>query len=365
MLVNFAKVETGDTAFDNMINGSLDLATKRYSGEKIDEADYAKKNADLLVNIGANITADDKYAAKKFADLGLRAFRDPMVVRCASVHRNFDVIISQITTAVIPTVVNDVYSKFLAEVHNGGWGDTGRFIIESNDLFKVNLKAEGVRAGVQQPMYNDEFTLNAKDYEISTGVDWYNLATGVFDIGNFALKIGRSFEAHIFLKIIAAMISASSEFGAAYNTNGVTPTLWGTLAQRVSAANGGMSVVAIGTKVALSNVSLLQNFQIQIGEEMNKVGYLDQYLGIPLVAIENVIIPGTVNSTAALAISDKIIYMIPMGGSRPVKIFMEGNQVSLEEDTTHTSDREYRFWVDLHYEVSAIVGYKYGTITLA
>mgnify|MGYP003593527337 CR=1 FL=1 len=67
MLVNFAKVETGDTAFDNMINGSLDLATKRYSGEKIDEADYAKKNADLLVNIGANITADDKYAAKTFA----------------------------------------------------------------------------------------------------------------------------------------------------------------------------------------------------------------------------------------------------------------------------------------------------------
>jgi hypothetical protein len=154
------------------------------------------------------------------------------------------------------------------------------------------------------------------------------------------------------------MISASTQFGAAYNTNGVTPTLWGTLRDRVSAANGGMKVIAIGTRVALSSVTLDGNFQVQIGEEMNKVGYLDQYLSVPLIAIENVLIPGTTNGDAQLALSDKIIYFVPVAGSnRPVKIFMEGNQISIEEDFNEDCRSfSMHFYVDMRYEVSAIVG---------
>jgi hypothetical protein len=366
MLVNFSAVKTSIAEDDAVVNAALELASKKYSTEKYDAADYEAKRVKTNVAFAARLVSGDKLAESEFEKNGLAAFRNPMVYNAPTIHRNFNVILAETVTSVIPTVVNDVYSKFLAEVHNGGWGDTGRFVIESNDLFRVNAKAEGIRAGVSQPMYNNEFTLSAREYEISTSIGWYELASGVFDIGNYALKIARSFEAHIFLKIIAAMISASSQFGAAYNTNGVTPTLWGTLRDRVSAANGGMKVIAIGTRVALSSVTLDGNFQVQIGEEMNKVGYLDQYLSVPLIALENVLIPGTTNGDAQLALSDKIIYFVPVAGSnRPVKIFMEGNQVSIEEDTTKTADRQYAFYVDLRYEVSAIVGYKYGTITLA
>jgi hypothetical protein len=362
-MLKFVAQKTGNADHDAIVAAALELIEKKHAGTYA--AADAAKNADLLKAIGAELVKGDEFATNEFQNKGLLAFNNPNVYNAQSVHRNFNVIISEVTSPIIPSVVNDTYQRFLAEVHNGGWGDTGRFIIKSNELFKVNQKAEGVRAGVAQPIFNNEFTLNARDYEISTEVGWYEIATGVFDISDFALRIARSFEAHIFLKVIKAMISASTQFGAAYNTNGVTPTLWGTLAQRVSAANGGMSVVAVGTRVALSNVSLQGNFQVQIGEEMNKVGYLDQYLGIPLIAIENVIVPGTTNTTATLAISDSLIYFIPMGGQRPVKIFMEGNQISIEEDFNATADRSYHFYVDMRYEVSAIVGLKYGTITLA
>ena len=365
MFKKFAAVNTSVAEDDAVVNGALELASAKYSTEKYDVAEYEDKKQKLNLAFAARLVDGDKKAMAEFAKDGLAAFRNPMVYNAPIVHRNFNVILSETVTSVIPTVVSDSYSRYLAEVHNGGWGDTGRFVIQSNDLFRVNAKAEGIRAGVEQPMYNNEFTLNAKDYEISTGIGWYELASGVFDIGNYALKIARSFEAHIFLKIVAAMVSASSQFGAAYNTNGITPTLWGTLRDRVSAANGGMSVIAIGTRVALSNVTLTGNFQVQIGEEMNKVGYLDQYLSVPLIALENVLIPGTVNGDAQLALSDKLIYFVPVAGSnRPVKVFMEGSMVSIEEDTTQTADRMYDFFVDLRYEVSAIIGYKYGTITL-
>ena len=371
MFINFsAATQTGNGDLDKLLAGSLDLVSMKYSTKDIDTAAYEAKKADWNKLFAQQLVKGDSFAEDQFSKFSMAAFKNPNVTNSPVLKRNFNVITAQIITPVLPVTVNNVFEKYLAEIHNGGWGDTGRFVIESNDLFKVNAKAEGIRSGVQQPMYNNEFTLNAKPYEISTGIGWYELASGVFDIGSYALKIARSFEAHIFLKIVAAMISASSQFGAAYNTNGFTPTLWGTLRDRVAAANGGMSIVAIGTRVALSNISLGGNFQVQIGEEIQKVGYLDQYQSVPLIALENVLIPGTVNSSAQLALSDKIIYFVPVANgsgasSRPVKIFMEGNQVSITEDTTQTEDRQYRFFVDLRYEVSAIVGYKYGTITLA
>lgn len=260
--------------------------------------------------------------------------------------------------------ITQTFSRFIAEVHQVGYGETARFIIESNDLFKVNSKAEGVRKGVDQPMFDDEITVNAKAITIDAQIDWYPFAAGIFDMGNFALKIGRSFMAYIFLKAINGMTKAMSVFGAAYKTNGVTPELFGTLRERVSAANGGMNVVAIGTAVALSECNLGGNYQVEIGEEMNKVGYLDQYLGVPLIGLKNVLIPGTTNTTAKLALDDKKIYMIPVGGSRPVKIVFEGDEISVSFDPEHTSDKRYGISVELRVGVEAVCGPKYGVIEL-
>jgi hypothetical protein len=125
-----------------------------------------------------------------------------------------------------------------------------------------------------------------------------------------------------------------------------------------------MNVVAIGTAVALSSVTLQGNFQVEIGEEMNKVGYLDQYLGVPLVALKNVLVPGTTNTSATLALADNKIYMVPVAGDRPVKILFEGNEASVEFDPEHSSDSRYGITVSLRAAVSAICGAKYGLITL-
>ena len=184
-------------------------------------------------------------------------------------------------------------------------------------------------------------------------------------MGNFSVKIAKSFMAYLFLKVVKGMTDATEAYGNSYSINGITPELWGTLKQRVMAANGGMEVVAIGTPVALSHVSLEGNFQVQIGEEMNKVGYLDQYLGTPLIAINNVLVPGTTNSDAKLALDDGIIYMIPVAGSKPVKVVFEGGETSVAFDPEHTSDVRYGITVTMRVGIATIVGPKYGTIKLS
>lgn len=353
---------TENEEFNALVDCALDLARQKYEGNVV--ADYKAKNSELLKAMGKKMVEGTRYEAE-YEDKGLELFKQPMVRNTTAVRDNFNAVIAQVVTAIVPEVVNNTFEAYIAETHQVGFGDTARFIIESNELFKVNEKAEGVRKGVDQPMYDDEITVHARPVEISTHIDWYPFAAGVFDMGNFALKIGRSFAAYIFLKAIKGMTQAATTFGAAYAANGVTPTLWGDLREKVSAANGGMNVVAIGTAVALSNVSLTGNFQVEIGEEMNKVGYLDQYLGVPLVAIKNVLVPGTTNSVnATLALSNNKIYFVPVAGDKPVKILFEGNEVSVTYNSDESSDKRYGITVELRVGLEAVCGAKYGTITL-
>lgn len=357
----FSYTKSNDEAFNSLVDCTIDLAVARFEGKVAN--DYEEKNAELLAAMGKKAVEGTRYEADFEAD-GLSIFNRPMVKNNSTVRDNFNAVIAQVVNVIVPTVVNDSFSKFISEVHQVGYGETARFIIESNDLFKVNSKAEGVRKGIDQPMFDTEITLNARPITIDASIDWYPFAAGIFDMGNFALKIGRSFAAYIFLKAVKGMTQATTEFGAAYSVNGITPDLFGTLRERVSAANGGMNVVAIGTAVALSNVSLSGNFQVEIGEEMNKVGYLDQYLGVPLIALSNVLVPGTTNTTADLVLDDHIIYMVPVGGAKPVKILFEGNEVSVSFNPDETSDKRYGISVEMRVGVAAIVGPKYGTINL-
>lgn len=357
----FAYNRQEDEAFNSLVDCTLDLARASFEGKRA--SDYNDKNRELLEAFAKRAVEGTNYAAA-YEQKGLAAFHSSMLHNNQTVRDNFNAVISQVVTALVPEVVNHDFEGYIAEIHQVGYGDTARFIIESNDLFKVNSKAEGIRRGVDQPMYDNEYTVNAHPVTISTHIDWYPFAAGVFDMSNFMLKIARSFEAYIFLKAIKGMAQASTKFGAAYTANGVTPQLWGTLKQRVSAANGGMNVIAIGTEIALSNCSLAGNYQLQIGEEMNKVGYLDQYLNTPLIAIKNVLVPGTTNGAANLALADDIIYFIPVGGQRPVKIVFEGNEVAVSFNPSESSDLRMGIDITLRVGIGVICGPKFGTIDL-
>lgn len=357
----FNYTKSGNENFDNTIEGALALARMSYEGKK--DSDYEAKNKEVLTSIAKLVVEGTRYEAE-FESKGLSLFNSRQVTGNTTIRDNFNAVIAQIQTAIVPEVFNDVFSSYIAEVHQINYGETARFLIESNDLFKVNSKAEGVRKGIDQPMFDTEITVSTSSITLDASIDWYPFASGIMDIGHFSVKIAKSFMAYLFLKVVKGMTKATDEYGTAYTINGITPELWGTLKQRVMAANGGMNVVAIGTPVALSNVSLDGNFQVEIGEEMNKVGYLNQYLGTPLIAINNVLVPGTTNGEAKLSLSDKVIYMVPVAGSKPVKVVFEGGETSVGVDPEHTSDTRYGITVTMRVGVATIVGPKFGTIKL-
>ena len=144
--------------FNDVVDSALELARATYEGNK--PADYSEKNRVLLENMGKLGVQGTRYEAD-FEANGLEIYKRPMVGKNSSVRENFDAVLAQIVTCIVPEVVNDAFQDFIAEIKQVGFGDSARFVIESNDLFKVNSKAEGVRKGVDQPMFDREITLIA------------------------------------------------------------------------------------------------------------------------------------------------------------------------------------------------------------
>jgi len=364
---NASAVDTQEAI--DIIEGSLALARQTYGNAKA--SDYDAKNTVLCNAMAKYAILDTKFASRisqlpeeEQGEAARKLFSEAQVRANPVVRSNFEIVLAQVVNAIIPEVSNDIFSRFIAEVRQIGFGDTADFKIESNDLFAVKEIAEGIRDSVSQPMYDDEFTVHTHAVAIQSHIDWYPFAAGRFDMGYYAVKVARSYAAYVFIKAVKGLTAATTLYGAAYEINGVAADDWTKLAQRVKAANGGMNVIAIGTKVALSNVVLNGNFQVEVGEEMNKVGYLDQFQGIPLIAIDNVLVPGTVNSTGTFVLPDDRIYMIPVAGDKPVKIVFEGNQISITEDPKDTTDVRLGLITNMRCGVSAIVGSKCGTVKL-
>ncbi len=363
MVELFRYRESDNEVFNAIVEG-VAHSTNHVRNNTNNTESYRALQKNINASLGKYISSGTKFE-EVYKKEGLELFKNPNFNTNRAVRENFDAVTLQIINPVIPSGISSRFTNEFAEIHHIGWGDTARFVTSSNELFQVNEIAEGIRRGVLQPIFNDEVTVNVKTYEVATYVDWYQVAAGVFDWGLWGYRFARSFEAHTMLQVIRAMTAATAFLGAAYVQNGFNEDDWITLVERVSAANGGAGVIALGTLSALHKVVPPQvGLQYGLGEEMAKIGYLNRYLGATLVPIDNFIMPGTINSTANLVMPNNVIYFIAADIYKPVKIVVEGDSIILTDNPEFTKDRTYGLSAKVKMGVSAIVGSKYGVMNL-
>ena len=141
-----------------------------------------------------------------------------------------------------------------------------------------------------------------------------------------------------------------------------------TLSRNVKISNGGADVYGLGTKLALAAIlpteSATSQFRYGENGEIVKTGFLPSYKGVPLVELGNALVPNTVNGTPQVVVPDDIIYMIPMGWYKPIKIVIEGDTMTLEEDFARKVDHTFCFTVTAHMGFNAVVGTKFGALQL-
>lgn len=322
-----------------------------------------------------NLTVEKiaKYSAKRAGfnveNFSIKDVANPNVRNNRTFKETFAAVLAQIMTPIVPAMISTEFMN-LADVANIGWGDTARFIVNSNDTFYVNRLAEGIRDGSVQRLYNDELVVNPEPYNITTAVDWYQVAAGMWDLGNLVYKVGVSYNAYICQMIIGAIHSnINQNAGNAYFVNGYTTVKFAKLAELLRAANGGARVQAYGTLSALSQVipeaANIINMQMGIGDEWSHVGHLYRYMDVDLVRIPQIVLPNTVNSTPLVGVPDNMIYMFAAGGYRPVKIVFEGSAFTYDIVPTQVPDKEMGLSLTLRMGATFVAASKFGAITLA
>ena len=362
MLSMFNYTKSDMEIFNDIVDGVNEAVRQNIVGIK-DHKAYDELNKAINENVAKYLVNGTRFEAM-YETEGANILKNPMVTRNKSVRENFDAVLAQVINSAMPLTTSSKFGDTFMDVHQIGWGDTARFVVSSNDLFRVNEIAEGVNRGVLQPIYNNEFTVDCGPITISTSVDFYLVAAGNFDWGNFGMRAGLSFNGYIMLKGIAALATAITNQNGAYTQAGIAANTWTALSQKVQAANGGRAPYVIGTLSDLGQaVPTTVGLQYGLGEEVAKEGYLDRYLGARLIPFDQFIVPGTVNSTADLGIADGKLYFIA-SDYKPVKVVYEGNSVVIEEDPMNTTDKTYGITVTYRVGVAAVVGSKIGVITL-
>lgn len=352
-----------DEEFNDLIEEIRAFAAAELEGSVIENKE--ERIANLNTGIVKYCVSGTRYESR-FESEGTEIMKDPRVQKNSDVIENYNAVIAEIINPILPMVANKDFVRFLADVRQVGWGDTARFIVRSNELYKVNEIAEGVNRGILQPIHDQEITINARVIEIAAEVDFYAVAARVFDFADFGIRAARSFEQYIFLKVIAGFTAAIDEMGAAYQAAGFTTANWSTLAQRVSAANGGSEVFALGTLAALNQVyPAATGLQMGLGEEIAKKGYMDRFMGCRLVCLDQAFAtPWGADTDGAFALADDMIYFVPVGADHPAKIVFEGDTLIAERDPDHTPDRTYRCRIQMHVGVGTVIGSRYGALDL-
>jgi hypothetical protein len=349
--------------FNNIINEVVAFAAAELQNKTIENKDERLANLnDAIIKYSVSGTRYEGLYEEK----GVECFKDPRVQKSNDVLENFNAIIAEIINPILPMVSNEDFIRFFADVKQIGWGDTARFIVHSNELYKVNEIAEGALRGTMQIIHDDELVINTRNIEITTEVDFYQVASLGFDFGDFGLRAARSFEQYIFLKVVAALASATDVNGAAYTAAGFSKANWSAIAQKVSAANGGSPVWAIGSLGALNNVVPAESgLQMGLGQRLADEGFLEKFMGVRLVCLEPAFAtPYGVNTNGDLAFADDEIYFIAVGAHKPIGIVYEGDTIVVERDYTHTPDKTYRIKIGMRVGVGAILGSKFGLLSL-
>ena len=371
-------------AFQSLSNEEKAMVSQGHSIVKMYEADKAKKYsnknfASILddVKIDGRMEANNKFmealvryslnkAGVDTTNFTMKDIANPNLHNRTLFKETFNAVVAQILTPIVPAIVSATFMDF-ADVSNVNWGDTGRFIVRSNDTYYVTRIAEGVLTGSTQRLYNKELTVNAEPYSIKTTIDWYQVAAGLFDFGYFVDRIGYSYSNYVTEMIVQAIssdITTNIGNSSPYFTNGFTTAKWATLVDKLEAANGGAQISAFGTRSALATViPSQQGLQFGLGEQWASVGHVYDYFDVPLIRIPEILLPNTVNTSAAFGIPNDTIYMFAAGGYKPVKLVFEGQAVTKDFVPTESADKEMGVEVTMRFGQTFVAASKYGAIT--
>ena len=322
--------------------------------ENFSNFDYEQKNKLALDSLM-------KYCAK-YAGIeeSVEAFKSPATRRDKDFSKKFFGILQVATAPVIAEVVNQAFDH-IAEIRNAGWGDSFLFRVGSPALFQVNMLARGINRGAAQRIYDENLTLVPTNREVTVSMDWYQIASGRYDMGDYLFRVGRSFAADMSqmayntLDATFATLPTPLKYSGALSTETLDA-----MVQRLQALNG-QSIYGFGSLAALANVLPANDWlKLPLAEEWTSMGYVGQYRRVKYVMLEQNMVPSTIGTSMDFGVSQNRIYLMPMASEKPIKIGIEGSTMVYETDSETSADNTIFVTTQMSYGGVLATANRYG-----
>lgn len=287
--------------------------------------DEAHKNArDFLVG------EVERISGKKASD-----WENNLMQFCAftDVREAAFAVISVLTDMILPDALLKDLAP-IAEFHNAAWGDTLKIEIKPRDLFLPSKIGRAQRIGNIRRQFVSEFTIPTYLREITVGITFYDILTGKYTLAEYVAKASMGMEAQVRYDVWDAFNTAVSALDSSGDAKlvytGYTQDDLVTLAQTITAWNGGSKAVIMGTKLACSKIlPATTNWRTDLESSYVKDGSLRDFFGTPVVQMEQI---ADYRTEFALKLDNTKLYVLSPAAQKIMHVGMEGNTLSTVRD---------------------------------
>lgn len=329
---------------------------------------YAARQADSLMGCPGPTDFD------AFKRNGKQYYRNEMFLRVLAG------IYTEIINPILPRIYSEAVGVF-ADVYEVGFGETRQITIGSNDIPVFQDDAHGAyRSKPRNQFYTKDYTLNPQPKTAMISAKWIQLVGNNVDFGRFFANIAAGMYAKTMGMWNAAMTAAVSDTSLVPSNLSVTFSTqnWVKLANRLSAVNNTAitNMIAFGSYPALAqvlptevtgstNVNMDAAIATLLGADYVRSGYLGEYMGIRLMPLTDVIIPGTQNTTVDTMLSDSLIYVMAGNSRRPMAIGMNSaDPLELNIDPYASGDMSLGLSLTYNIDVVSIFADHIGVVTI-
>lgn len=267
--------------------------------------------------------------------------------------------------AILPDILNDSILKYIADIKYADYGDTIKFTIKSNQLLTVSKAGNRKRRTNVQKTYISDVTMSGENHMVTVGTNLYEILIGQSFLAEEVMKAALAIETDMLYTAYDAFTGAADSLTGVLSVTNYSEASLIKLCERVRAYNGGAKPIVVGTPLALATILPANtNYRYSFDSEYVKVGYLQNFKGIDLIAIEQVADPYNTSEEYALKFDDKKLYVISPATDKIVKMGIFGGVMAHQNDGMDNANTSVLHTISANYEAEVITNSICGVVKL-
>lgn len=333
----------------------------------------SKKVASLCIDAYYNRVQE--YNAKESSEMVRQAFIEifgtdrPTMDEFEDNQRPFFAIIKEVLADAFPSVLEgSPFFRQFVEYRDNKFGDKNEFVVEDKSVLTISkISGEHWNLRRQKLDIGDTFSVKTEWYGAKIYTDFMRFLTNRIDWTAFVNKINEALKIQIATEIYGSFMQTMAFLPAEFkDTGSFSEDNMLDIVAHVETANGYRPVVIAGTRKALKAMmgsytgvnSFLMSEKMK--DELNQVGQLTTWNGVPLLEIPQVHIPNTFE----FRLDDKNLMILP-ASTKPIKFFREGDSmISKTTDPTKNMDMSMEYTYMSKWGVACLFDMAYGMYQL-